>query len=62
MLKVKNSKTRRMVKIEGETYITLIAEGYEYNKKINTLTKVNRDIVEDLLQNEKLICHAAGFI
>ena len=59
-VQVINPKTKRIVKIGGDTCNRLIAEGYEYYHETNTL-KRNRDIVENLLQNERSIRNIVCF-
>ena len=57
--KVKNFKTKRMIKVGGDTFNQLIGDGYVYDQERNELTI---DIVEQMLQTEERYRNIGGFI
>ena len=57
--KVKNPKTKRMIKVGSNTFNQLIEDGYVYDKERNELTI---DIVEEMFQNEERDRNIGGFI
>ena len=57
--KVKNPKTKHVIKVGGATFNKLIEEGYVYDQERNELTI---DIVEQMLQNEERYRNIGGFI
>ena len=57
--KVKNPKTKHVMKVGGATFSKLIEEGYVYDQERNELTI---DIVEQMLQNEERYRNIGGFI
>ena len=57
--KVKNPKTKRMIKVGSDTFNQLIEDGYVYDKERNELTI---DIVEQMFQSEERYRNIGGFI